>query len=112
MIKQIDIAELAAVLEFILLTIVQAAAYIKERVPRYSVRQYIEKFQKGNKAETSLLNHDGGRLRRDCEAKYSVTITWKISFDHIFHTRRSAADLFSLMNSFDRQGIPEALIRN
>jgi Tetratricopeptide repeat len=107
-----DIAELAAALEFIPLAIAQAAAYIKERAPRCSVRQYIEKFQKGDKAKSNLLNHDAGHLRRDWEAKNSIIKTWQISFDHISQTRRSAADLLSLMSFFDRQGIPEALIRN
>ena len=36
-----DAAELAASLEFMLLAIVQAAAYISQRVPRYSVQQYL-----------------------------------------------------------------------
>ena len=106
-----DIAELAAALEFMPLAIVQAAAYIKERAPRCSVQQYIEKFQKDDNAKTSLLSHNGGHLRRDWEAKSSIIITWQISFNHIFQTRRSAADLLSLMSFFDRQGIPEALIR-
>jgi tetratricopeptide (TPR) repeat protein len=106
------IAELATALEFMPLAIVQAAAYVKERAPRCSVRQYIEKLRKGDKAKTSLLNYDGGYLRRDWEAKNSIIITWQISFDYIFRTRRSAADLLSLMSLFDRQGIPEALLRN
>ena len=106
------IAELATALEFMPLAIVQAAAYVKERTPRCSVRQYIEKLRKGDKAKTSLLNYDGGHLRRDWEAKNSIIITWQISFDHIFQTRRSAADLLSLMSLFDPQGIPEALLRN
>jgi len=37
-----DIAELAAALEFMPLAVVQAAAYINQRAPRCSVRQYIE----------------------------------------------------------------------
>ena len=107
-----DITELAAALEFMPLAIIQAAAYIKERAPRYSIQQYIKKFQRGDQAKTSLLHHDAGHLRRDWEAKNSILVTWQISFDYIFQTRRSAANLLSLMSFFDRQGIPEALIRN
>lgn len=43
--KQIDrddTFKLAAALEFMPLAIVQAAAYIRQRTPRYSVRQYVE----------------------------------------------------------------------
>ncbi|KAF2191620.1 putative kinesin [Zopfia rhizophila CBS 207.26] len=105
-------AELVAALEYMPLAIIQAAAYIKERAPRCSVRQYLEMFHKSDKKKTSLLDYNGGHLRRDWEAKNSIIITWQISFDYILQTRRSAADLLSLMSFFDRQGIPEALIRD
>ena len=106
-----DTAELAAALEFMPLAIVQAAAYIRQRVPRYSVRQYIKEFYKNDKRKTSLLNHEAGHLRRDLEAKNSIIITWQISFDHIHQIKPSAANLLSLMSFFDRQGIPEALLK-
>ncbi|KAF2679034.1 TPR-like protein, partial [Lentithecium fluviatile CBS 122367] len=106
------IAELARALEFMPLALVQAAAYIRQRAPRCSVRQYLEEFYKSDKKRTGLLEYDGGRLRRDEEAKNSILITWQISFEHILQARRSAADLLSLMSFFDRQGIPEALLRN
>ena len=107
-----DIAELVTVLEFMPLAIFQAATYIAERAPRCSVRQYLEQFRKSDSKRTSLLDYNGGQLRRDREAKNSIIITWQISFDHIRQTRPSAADLLSLMCFFDRQGIPEALLRS
>ena len=106
------IAELSAALEFMPLAIVQAAAYISQRAPRYSVRQYLQDFQKSDRKRTSLLNYEGEQLRRDREAKNSIIVTWQISFDHIRSIRPSAADLLSLMSFFDRQGIPEALLQN
>ena len=107
-----DLIELAAALEFIPLAIVQAASYISQLSPRYSVRQYIEEFQKSDRLKSSLLNHEGGELRRDGEAKNSIIITWQISFEHIYQTRQSAAKLLSLMSFFDPQGIPETLVRD
>ena len=107
-----DIAELAVVLEFMPLAIVQAAAYISQRAPRYSVRQYLEDFKKSDRKRASLLNYEGEQLRRDRDAKNSIIITWQISFDHIREIRSSAADLLSLMSFFDRQGIPEVLLRD
>jgi hypothetical protein len=104
--------ELATALEFMPLAIVQAAAYISQRAPRYSVREYVKDFQKNDRKRTSLLNREGGQLRRDREAKNSIIITWQISFDYIREIRPSAADLLSLMSFFDRQGIPEALLRS
>ncbi|KAH8780676.1 hypothetical protein BGZ57DRAFT_300902 [Hyaloscypha finlandica] len=107
-----DITELVTVLEFMPLAIFQAATYITERWPRCSVRQYLEQFRKSDSKRTSLLDYNGGQLRRDREAKNSIIITWQISFDHIRQTRPSAADLLSLMCFFDRQGIPEALLKS
>ncbi|MCJ1268442.1 hypothetical protein MMC22_008330 [Lobaria immixta] len=106
-----DTARLAAALEFMPLAIVQAAAYIRQRVSRYSVKQYVEDFYKNDKKKTSLLNHEAGHLRRDLEAKNSIIITWQISFDHIRQIRPSAANLLSLMSFFNRQRIPEALLK-
>ncbi|KAF4609817.1 hypothetical protein G7Y89_g15806 [Cudoniella acicularis] len=107
-----DTIELVAALDFMPLGIVQAAAYINQRAPRCSVRQYIEKFQKTDRSKTSLLTHEAGHLRRDRDAKNSIIITWQISFDYIYKERPSAADLLSLMSFFDRQGIPEDLLRS
>ncbi|KAH7108877.1 P-loop containing nucleoside triphosphate hydrolase protein, partial [Dendryphion nanum] len=107
-----EVNELAAALEYMPLAIVQAAAYITQRAPRCSVRQYLEEFEKNERKKTSLLHRDGGKLRRDNEAKNSIIVTWEISFEYIRDTRPSAADLLSLMSFFDRQGIPEELLRN
>jgi tetratricopeptide (TPR) repeat protein len=107
-----SIATLATTLDRMPLALVQAAAYIRERAPRYSVRQYIEEYWQSDRRKTSLLNQEAGHLRRDAAASNSVLITWQISFDHIRSTRQSAAGLLSLMSFFDRQGIQEALLRS
>lgn len=99
-------------LDFIPLAIVQAAAYLRQRAPRYSIREYLEDFRKSDRKKTSLLNYAGNHLRRDEEAKNSIIITWQISFEHIQQIRPSAADLLSLMSFFDRHGIPELLLQN
>ncbi|PMD27600.1 hypothetical protein NA56DRAFT_667207 [Hyaloscypha hepaticicola] len=105
-------AELAATLEFMPLAIVQAAAYISQREPRCSVRQYLQDFQKSDREKISLLDNEAGHLRRDKEAKNSIIITWHISFTHVRHIRPSAAGLLALMSLCDRQGIPESLVRS
>jgi hypothetical protein len=105
-------AELLAALEFMPLAIVQAAAYILRRKPRYSVREYLQSFRESDRKRTSLLDYNGKQLRRDREAKNSIIVTWQISFDHVRQIRPSAADLLSLMSFFDRQGIPDALLQN
>jgi tetratricopeptide (TPR) repeat protein len=106
------IVELARTLEFMPLALVQAAAYIRQRAPRCSVQQYLEMFYKSDKKRTVLLEYDVDNLRRDEKAKNYILTTWHISFEHILQARQSAADLLSFMSFFDRQGIPEALLRN
>ncbi|KAF3389783.1 Nephrocystin-3 [Talaromyces pinophilus] len=110
--KDQDITELAAALEFIPLAMVQAAAYISDPDRGCSVRQYLNEFYKSDHKKFHLLDHEEGQFRRDWEAKNSVLTTWQISFDSIRKNRRSAADLLSLMSFFDRQGIPEILLRD
>ncbi|PVH92436.1 TPR-like protein [Periconia macrospinosa] len=106
-----SVVHLAAALEFLPLAIVQAAAYISKRSSRYSVRQYVEDFLKSDRKKASLLDFKDGQLRRDSDKSNSIIITWQISFDYIRHSRQSAANLLSLMSFFDRQEIPEALLR-
>ena len=106
-----DLEELACLVEYMPLAVVQAAAYIREKGARYSVRKYIERFQRSEKHKTSLLNHEAGNLRRDPEAQNSAIVTWQISFDDIREKWPAAADLLSLMSYFDRQGIPEEVLR-
>jgi tetratricopeptide (TPR) repeat protein len=106
-----DLQELASILEYMPLAIVQAAAYIQQKGAKYSVRRYIEAFQKNEKLQTSLLKYEAGQLRRDRDAKNSIMITWQISFDEIREKWPASADLLSLMSYFDRQGIPEDVLK-
>ena len=105
------VAALARELDYIPLAITQAAAYIEQRGGRCSVQQYLERLQKNDKSKMSLLDQDDGNLRRDEGASNSVLLTWQISFEHIREVRPSAADLLSLMSLFDRQAIPEPLLK-
>jgi hypothetical protein len=103
--------QLVEELECMPLAIVQAASYIRERGNRYSVAQYLRDFRKSDREATNLLKKEVGHHDRDWEAKNSIFTTWQISFDYIRGEKPSAADLLSLMSFFDRQGIPEDLIR-
>jgi tetratricopeptide (TPR) repeat protein len=107
-----EVTELAVVLEYMPLAIVQAAAYISQNAPRCSVAKYLDDYRKSERKRTNLLNYDKGHLRRDGQANNSIVVTWQVSFEYIQQTRSSAADLLSLMSFFDRQGISETLIRS
>lgn len=109
--ESVDMVELVEELEFMPLAIVQAASYIIHRSPRCSVSQYLKKLRKSDRQATKLLNYEACHIHRDWEAKNSILLTWQISFEHIRRIRQSAADLLSLMSFFDRQGIPENLLR-
>ncbi|KAA8646779.1 uncharacterized protein ATNIH1004_005454 [Aspergillus tanneri] len=93
------------------LAIVQAASFLRNRAPRYSVSQYLRDFQRSEREATELLEKEAGHFYRDWEAKNLILVTWQISFDHIRRTKSSATDLLSLMGFFDRQEIPENLLR-
>ena len=99
-------------LDFMPLAIVQAASYIRNRAPRYSVSQYLGDFQKSDRKATKLLKTEAGHLYRDWEAKNSILVAWQISFDYLRQIKPSAVELLSLMSFFDRQGIPDSLVRH
>ncbi|KEY70103.1 hypothetical protein S7711_10298, partial [Stachybotrys chartarum IBT 7711] len=77
------VTTLVASLEYMPLAIVQAAAYISQRWPRCSIKQYLDNYQASDRKKAGLLSYEGGKLRRDAKAKNSILITWQISFDHI-----------------------------
>ena len=105
-------AELVRVLDYFPLAISQAASYIQKMTPRSSLEKYLAEFREGERKKTRLLGHDSGDLRRDGSASNAILTTWQISFQHIRTKRRSAANLLSLMSFFDRQGIPESLLKS
>lgn len=109
--KSGKVAQLATELDFVPLAMVQAASYIRMRESKCSVEGYIAKLQKSESSMLLLLKRQEGDLRRDREANNSIFSTWAISFEHIFTIRKSAADLLSLMSCFDRQAVPEALLK-
>lgn len=110
-----DAADLVQMLDLIPLAISQAAAYIQNRAPRSSIKQYINEFRENEDKRVKLLSYDAGGLRRDLRqhggASNAILTTWKVTFDFIRSKRPSAADLLSLMSFFDRQGIPETILK-
>ncbi|KAK4891576.1 hypothetical protein LTR49_028661, partial [Elasticomyces elasticus] len=106
-----DHRTLALALDCMPLAITLAAAYIRERTPRCSVREYHKEMERSRASRTSLLRRNISLPSRDAEANNSVLVTWQISFEHIYITRRSAAELLSLMSVCDRLAIPESLLR-
>ncbi|KAJ5346218.1 hypothetical protein N7452_004222 [Penicillium brevicompactum] len=107
-------AEMALVqaLEFIPLAITQAGSYIANRSPRVTVSRYLQLFCESESNQTHLLQHEEAKdLRRDPDIRHTIITTWQLSFEQIRHDRPAATDLLALMSMFDRQGIPEGMVR-
>ncbi|KAL9082520.1 MAG: hypothetical protein Q9165_008869 [Trypethelium subeluteriae] len=105
-----DARQLLQALECIPLAVVQAASYINRLRPRIAILDYLYEIRTLKK-EVHLHYKAPPDIRRDDQAPNSVFATWKISFDHIRAKRPCAADLLSFMSFFNRQGIPEFMIR-
>ncbi|KAK5652950.1 hypothetical protein OQA88_9429 [Cercophora sp. LCS_1] len=105
-------ADLVQALDLVPLAISQAAAYIQARAPRSSPEKYLAEFRANEGKRAMLLEYDAGDLRRDGGASNTILTTWQISFKYIQSKRPSAADLLSLMSFFDRQGIPEWVLKS
>lgn len=95
-----DSHRLVEALEFMPLAIAQAASFLRERGPRYSVSKYLRDFQENKRKATRLMEAEVVNLYRDSEAKNSILVTWQISFDYLRQTKQSAADLLSMMSFF------------
>ena len=103
---------LVQALEFIPLAITQAGSYIANRSPRVTVSRYLQLFCESESNQTHLLQHEDAKdLRRDPGIRHAVITTWQLSFEQIRHDRPAATDLLALMSMFDRQGIPEGMVR-
>ena len=99
--------ELVELLECLPLAITQAASYISVNRIRMTIAEYSTYLRENEK----ILLDDMGDLQRDPTVPSSILLTWRISFDQINEKDRPAAELLSLMSLFDRQGIPESLLR-
>lgn len=102
--------DLITELEHIPLAITQAAAYLS-RSPRMTIRKYLERLRSDEETRASILSVGGGDLRRDPVATNSVIRTWQMSFNQIKSENQLATDLLARMCMFDKQGIPESLLK-
>lgn len=104
-----DIEKLARELEYLPLTITQAAAYLEQT--EISASEYLELFQAGQSDIPNLLEESIYDPSRDHESSNSVFQTWRLSFEQLTRQSPKAADTLSLMAVLDRQAIPSELIR-
>ena len=104
-----DADELTAALEYLPLTITQAAAYLNET--EITASEYLEEFRAGRSDIPEILGESIDDPSRDRETSNSVFQTWRLSFDQISKSNPRAADMLSLMAMLDRQGVSQEMLR-
>lgn len=103
-----DIEKLTRELEYLPLTITQAAAYLEQT--EVSASEYLEIFQAGQSDIPNLLEESIYDPSRDHESSNSVFQTWRLSFEQLTRQSPKAANMLSLMAVLDRQAIPSELV--
>ena len=71
---------LTITLDYILLALTQAAAYINRR-RRIIIVRYLDLLERDREGEVSLLRMEESDLRRNEDVSNSVLRTWQITFD-------------------------------
>ncbi|KAK5553028.1 hypothetical protein LTR46_009104 [Exophiala xenobiotica] len=106
-----DLVDLARQLDCMPLAVSHAAAYLNQRAPRVTLSRYLTEIMKSDDARTQLLLANIRNPRRDGQDSNSIITTWYVSFEHIRQKRKSAARLLQLMSLFDRESIPDHLLK-
>lgn len=104
-----DAYELTAVLEYLPLTITQAAAYLNQI--ETTATDYLQLFRTGISDIPELLAESVDDPSRDRETSNSIFQTWRLSFEQILKQNPRAAEILSLMAMLDRQGISQDLLQ-
>ena len=104
-----DVEKLARELEYLPLTITQAAAYLEQT--EISALEYLQIFRAGQVVIPNLLEESMYDPSRDYESSNSVFQTWRLSFEQLTRQSPKAADMLSLMAVLDRQAIPSELVQ-
>ncbi|KAG8527916.1 uncharacterized protein KY384_006832 [Bacidia gigantensis] len=104
-----DLSELTEALEYLPLTITQAAAYLNQI--EMTASEYLSDFRAGSSDIPELLTESVDDPSRDRETSNSVFQTWRLSFEQISKQSPRAAEILSMMAMLDRQEIFQDLLR-
>lgn len=100
---------LVETLGYVPLAVSQAAANISRR--SLPIPKYLRELRQNTEASASFLDESLPQLHRESSRSNSIVTTWKVTFEYVRQTTPSAARLLSLMCLFDRQNIPETLLK-
>ncbi|CUS15397.1 unnamed protein product, partial [Tuber aestivum] len=103
------VSRILASLDYLPLAVVGSAAFMLETQTPPS--DYWTIFQENDKRKTQLLSQPFSDIRRDVDITESILSTYFITFDRITEQMPTAGHLLRLIAFFDRQNIPEQLLR-
>jgi tetratricopeptide (TPR) repeat protein len=104
-----DSDTLVEVLGYIPLAITQSAAFVKRY--RTPLPRYLKSLEKHEQNLKDSLRREFEDYTRERGFPNAVFQTWEVSFDQMRKQEPRAAEMLSLMSMFDRQKIPEDLLR-
>lgn len=103
--------ELVKFVDFMPLAISQLAANISMNFPRLTISKAVEQLKNPGGDATKLLESSVHETGRDAQRSNSIITTLHLSFQYVRAMHPSAARLLSLMCLFDRQSIPDVLLK-
>ena len=105
-----DLDKLIELLDNLPLALVQAGAYIDRN--SLTIEEYLKIYYESEESAVNLLDKEFESDGRDEQIPNAVATSWMISFDQIRVDLPRAAEILSLMAFFDRQAIPESLLKD
>jgi tetratricopeptide (TPR) repeat protein len=105
-----DLDKLIELLDNLPLALVQAGAYIERNL--LTAKEYLKIYYESEESAVMLLDKKFESDGRDEQIPNAVATSWMISFEQIRVDLPRAAEVLSLMAFFDRQAIPESLLKN
>ena len=106
-----EATELVKSVDYMPLAISQIAAHVSVGYPRFTIQIAIERVQNPSQETAQLLETNFHETNREVHRSNSIIKTWHLSFQYVRELKPSAARLLSLMCLFDRQEIPDALLK-
>ncbi|BCS00763.1 uncharacterized protein AKAW2_51104S [Aspergillus luchuensis] len=103
-----DMDELAEMLDYLPLAIMQAASFMEENV--LTVNEYIKLHNDSDETKMSLLCEPFETLGRDSETPNALATTLIVSLDHINTKEPNAIEALSLVAFLDQHNIPSSLM--
>jgi tetratricopeptide (TPR) repeat protein len=107
--SNLECDQLNEALNCIPLAIAQSASFMKRY--KRSLRRYLESLEEHERNLKDYLKNEFEDYTRERGFPNAVFQTWQISFDQMKKQEPYAAEMLSLIAMFDRQNIPEDLIR-